>query len=69
MLTTLKHKKVAEKFVNNLFYGENTQVLIWTYVVGAHCNCLYMLLYLRNFIEIYTKQVACPLAILFSNCQ
>ena len=47
-LITLKHKKVVEKFVKNLFYGEKRSFIEWTYSVGAHWNCLYecnMLLY------------------------
>ena len=27
MLITMTHKKVVEKFVKNLFYGENTHLL------------------------------------------
>ena len=41
MLNTLKLKKVVEKFVKTLFYGEKHSFIEWTYVVGAHCNCLY----------------------------
>ena len=33
--------KVVEKFVKNLFYGEKHSFIEWTYVVGAHWNCLY----------------------------
>ena len=42
VLITLKHKTV-EKFVKNLFYGEKHSFIEWTYVVGAHWNCLYEL--------------------------
>ena len=41
MLNTLKHKKVVEKFVKTLFYGEKHSFIEWTYVVGAHWNCHY----------------------------
>ena len=37
----LKHKKVVEKFVKTLFYDETHSFIEWTYVVGAHWNCLY----------------------------
>ena len=40
MRITLKHKKVVEKFVKNLLYGENRPFIEWTYVVGAAWNCL-----------------------------
>ena len=38
MLVTLKHKKVVEKFVKNLFYGETHSFIEWTNVVGAQWN-------------------------------
>ena len=45
MLITLKDKKyvvlVVEKFVKTLFYSEKHSFIEWTYVVGAHLNCLY----------------------------
>ena len=41
MLITLKHKKVAEKSVKTLFYGEKRSFIDRTYVEGAHWNCLY----------------------------
>ena len=47
----------------------------WTYVVGAHWNCLYDAIQCEpatyvtdikdTYFEIYTKQVPCPLAFLF----
>ena len=42
MLITLKHKKVVDKFVKTLFYGKKHSINFteWTYVVGAHRNCL-----------------------------
>ena len=59
MLITLKHKTVVEQFVKNLFYGEKHSIIEWTYVVGAHWNCLFeyqqhMLLKLRKPILKYT---------------
>ena len=65
----------------NLFYGEKHSFIEWTYVVGAHWNCLYEAIpmctnkYVTEIkdthFEIYTKQVSCTLAFLFniSNCQ
>ena len=57
-------QKVVEKFVKNLFNGEKHSFNEWTYVVGAHWNCLYeaisngyqqhMLLKLRKPILKYT---------------
>ena len=34
-------QKVVKKFVKNLFYGEKLAFIEWTYVVGAHWNCVY----------------------------
>ena len=34
-------KKEVEKFVKTLFYGEKHSFIKWTYVLGAHWNCLY----------------------------
>ena len=75
MLFTLKHKKVVEKFVKNLFYGEKHSFIEWTYVVGAHWNasmrqfqCVrttYGTEIMGTYLEIYTKPVSCPLAFLF----
>ena len=39
MLIALKHKIVVEKFVKNV-YGEKHSFIEWTYVEGAHWNCL-----------------------------
>ena len=35
----LKHKKVVEKFVKILFYGEKHSFIEWTYVVGTNNIC------------------------------
>ena len=34
-------QKVVEKFVKTLFYGDKHSFIEWTYVAGAHWNCLY----------------------------
>ena len=40
MRITLKHKRVVEKFVKNMFYGEKHSFIELTYVVEAYWNCL-----------------------------
>ena len=62
--------------MKNLFYGEKHSFIEWTYVVGAHWNCLneaipmftniiYVTEIKETYFEINTKQVSCPLAFLF----
>ena len=59
--------------MKNLFYGEKHSFIEWTYVVGAHWNCLYeaipisnvhqqhMLLKLRKPFLKYTLSIGFPL--------
>ena len=64
MLISLKHKKVAEKFVKKLFYGVNHSFIEWTFIVGdcivasiwgnSNVNQQHMLLKLRKPILKYT---------------
>ena len=55
MLITLKHK-----FVINLYYGDKPHLLN-----GQCCRCTLELKLRKPFLNLFTKQVLCPLAFLF----
>ena len=83
MLITLKHKKVVEKLLKTLFYGEKNTHLLNGHMLQVYIRIASMRQFQcthttnvtkikETYLEIYNKQVSCPLALPLlniSNCE